>query len=66
MKYLFFKFNYQLVINSISNHKYFLEIQYTYNIKHTVNILLSLVNYLLRNSNFHKQNEYSEIIDVKD
>ena len=40
------------IINSISNHKYFLKIQYTYNIKHTVNILLSLVNYWLRNNKF--------------
>ena len=38
MKYLFFKFNYQLFINSISNHKYFLYLQYTCHTKHTVKI----------------------------
>ena len=68
MKYLFFKFNYQLF-----NYKLFINYLityiskaiYTYNTKHTVKILLSLVNYLLRNNNFHKKNEYSEIIYIK-
>ena len=38
IKYLFKKFNYQLFINSTSNHKYFLKLQYTYNTKHTLKI----------------------------
>ena len=53
MKYLLFKFNYQLFINFLSNHKYFLKLQYKYNTKHTVKNRLSLFNYLLRNKNYH-------------
>ena len=56
---------FNFIINFISNHEYFLYIQYIYNIKHTVKFVLRLVKYLLRNSTFNKKNKYSEIIYVK-